>query len=645
MTFPPLLLGLPFGTFVTALLVSGWVAHTRPLSADGRRIADAAERAGLTQGAFSLRIAGGALLVLTLLSVWLGSRLGAPLVAFALVPLAVGATALGSQLLVARTLTRASCRQLASSGRDQKASLLSRSALAATLALEGASGLCVLWTFVAAERSLGPKLALQLSFVAAATIAVLGVVMGRTAAALLQTSVRLERRSSNALGDGARASHVPGSSEVTRTPHAGSLAEVVATTFGRSVASAATLLSLSSLGHALLLAHTLVLTNEASSDAALYPHLLRSLGLLALLFGGWVVRSSERETPGWSWGRGTLVTFVLLVAGAWSLSQNLEDPLSRLLPGGASLFVAGVGAILLVAQLTTNSNSLFSPAGRSTGSVDGDGSRALRSELVCGGALAILGLLFFVSLELARGENAVPEALLPALFIACLLSLVSVLHVFRSASEIAFGSELSAHLTASNEARALGVNEGMTPPPRLLTGYWPLALLLGFEALQLSNTSNGSLALRGLGGLFGVTALLLALAESVRAGAALRAAARQLVVDQDATETASTAPSFGAVLDLGQSAVRRGFWAPLVFVLGASALWLTLRALFPQLGFDAMASGFAAGALLVSSVLSWLGRDEAPVGLPGSPFHGHTSFALPLALAFVTLLTAGSQLL
>lgn len=634
MTFPPLLLGLPFGTLVTALLVSGWVSHTRPLTADGRRIADAAERAGLTQGAFSLRVAGGALLVLTFLSVWLGSRLGAPLIAFAAVPLTVGATALGSQLFVARTLTRASCRQLASSGRDQKASLLSRSALAATLALEGTSGLCVLGAFVAAERSLGPKLALQLSFVAAATIAVLGVVLGRTAAALLQTSVRLERRAADL---------EPGDS--TRTPHAGSLAEVVATTFGRSVASAATLLSLSSLGHTLLLAHTLSLTNEASSDAALYPHLLRSLGLLALLFGGWVVRSSERETPGWSWGRGTLVTFVLLVAGAWSLSQNLEDPLSRLLPGGASLFVAGVGAILLVAQLTTNSSSSFSPAGRSTGSGEGDGSRALRSELVCGGALAVLGLLFFVSLELARGESAVPEALAHALFVSCVLSLVSVLHVFRSASEIAFGSELSVHLTASNEARPFGVNEGMTPPPRLLTGYWPLALLLGFEALPLSNTSSGSWALRGLGGLLGVTALLLTLAESTRAGAALRAAARRLVVDPEETETTSTAPSFGAVLDLGRSAVRRGFWAPLTFVVVTSTLWLALRTLFPQLGFDVMASGFAVGALLVGCVLSWIGRDEAPVGLPGSPFHGHTSYALPLALAFVTLLTAGSQLL
>jgi len=588
---------------VVALLVSSWLGHSRPLGADGRRIADAAERAGLGQNALSLRAAIVALGLTILASVGCALRAGAPTLWFALLPLGVAASATATGLGVARWSTRAAARLLGETARDASATLLGRAALVATLIPEAVSGLLVLGTFAWGERLLGAKVGLQLAFVAAATVAILGVVFARSTAAFVLCVDVTDRAELVA-------------------PHPGSLARVVAATFSRSILSTAALMTTSCLGHALLLAHGVTLSGEASPSSLLYPHLLRSLGLLALVFGGLVVRSSEREPLRWAWIRGAVVSSILLVAGAWSLAPSLEDAAwTRLLPGGASfVFLAALSSAALISLSKSSiSNDSFSP-----------------TQLAWGAVLGLLGLSSWGLLRVAASPTPLPEHLGHSLFLACILSLLPLVHIWRVARETAVGARLAFGLSGGTDASVRG--HDASPPAAWANVYWLLVLLVGYEATQLLEGEHSQNALLGFGVLLGFVTLGVSLSSSARACRRARAEVNAHLEAHVSGSPSASAAAFGDVLALARNSSGRGFVAPLFLVIAGSALWVGIAQRSHDSALSTALLGFVLGSLSSGAILGWLLEDREP-----SLLRGHAALALPLGLSLVTWITTGLQ--
>lgn len=568
---------------------------------------DAAERAAFSQNVFSLRVAGGTLLFSIALSLLIAQQTGSSFLWPLFIALGFFLGVLLSIFSLSRFLLRSACRLLSCTGRDPKLVLLSRAALVSVLVPEAVTGLLLLGTFTIAERSLGSQAALGLTFLGASVTSVTLLVFARSAAA----SVR------SALIDTSRSSSPPHAPSL----HSASLAEVVAATFGRSLLSLAILMTVSSLGHVLLLAHSVGLNTELHPSTLLYPHLLRWIGLLALSFGAFVVRSSEREPTSWAWLRGAGVTVLLLLGGAWSLAQSLEsDAPARLLPSQVSFLLLGIVALIWLASIRRTAPQ----------------APLWMTRLSWGIGFAFLCVAGLSLIRLLSPDTPLPLALNHSLLTATILAIFPLAHLFRVAQEIQRGAQRCEPFVSSPAHPAQQVE--LSPPRSLSLPYWPLLLVLGFEAARLSEPAETDFLSLALAALLGLSALLLALGRSaLTCDAAQRAVTR---LRNESTSDTSSVPGFSEALDAVLPATRAGWLSSLLFVLGLPLLYGGLRALELPIHPGALGLGLGLGALLSGLSLSWLQEEEeAPT------FNGHSSLASLLALTLVIWLSAATHFL
>lgn len=586
---------------------------------------DAIERAALAQCSFALRIVGLALLLFFLLLTPLLIRSSSSFLWFFLPPFFVVLAGLAAGLGAVRLALRATFRLLGASGSDAQVLLLSRSSLAATLLIEGATGLALTGTFLVADRYLGTTTALQITFVVTAALGLLAALLSHVARSLshvgqtfpLPPALIEERKSSYPLP--------------VLPAHPGSLSELMAQTFGRALSSTALLLLVSSLGHAILLAHFSQLRHEAEDSLSLYPHLLRALGLAALTFGAFATRSSDREPLHWAWLRGLLVSFTLFIAAAWSLSSLLSDSVfARLLPAACTFLFLGV--LLIVA-----SSPKFAPAPQRLTTL----SRNLQRfpSLILGLLLSALVLFFFFLLQVFQKDTPLPALLPYTLLSSCCLTLFPLLHSLQFSHQTTLGTQWSVSLIAAGEP-------GLTPAqPAPAAGppstYWLsstfLALLIGFEAVRLLSQATHTLAVLAWSLTFGVLSLLLVLVQSSQAKLTARLRAEEIVSDYfEAREVTSTAPSFREVLDVGLRASRQGYFPLFALLLALPPLLLGFFFFFPQEEAKTVLVGLTLGVLLSAALVRAHRQDTRQTD---------SSFSLTLAFSFTALLLTGSALL
>ncbi|HSC89985.1 MAG TPA: hypothetical protein VLC09_22090, partial [Polyangiaceae bacterium] len=519
-----------------------------------------------------------------------------PVLGLACLPPLVTLVTLLASSLVARTVLRTACRQLGARGRDAEARLLGRASLVTTLLPASATSLLVLGSYAFAEPRFGAKAGLQWAFTTAAVSSSVLVVFARAAAA-----------------------HIHGLASsrgaALAAPHPASLAGVVAASFGRSLITTASYGAAFAIGQAALLAFSVSLGGETPESALLYPHLLLWLSLGSLVFGGLVVRSSERESGAWAWTRAALVSVSLFVAGAWSLAQSLDDGhLARLLP--ATVSFCFVAAPLGLAPLWL-------------------GRRSSRSRELAAGALllslCVVGLGVF---ELSTSETPIPNALLHALVLATLLALAGIAQSWRVALEMSRAADAGHDLVTEQVVQRS--NDGA--PPDALVGPQALVLVMvGLVVLQVLPGESTAAGPLGLGATLGALLLVAAIHGSVRAAAPARLRVARFL-DEHQQRNAAASASFGEVLELSRIDRLRGFAPTLLLILGLP-LGLIALGRFPHPTLLPSATlGLMVGALGCAALFGFVLAPVEPTEL-----EGHANLAPPLALSLLACLCAGLQ--
>lgn len=548
-----------------ALAIGGWTGHARPAPAEAQRVTDAVERAGLSQVLPGLPAVGGVIVLLTVANGLYASAANQPLLWFLLTPLLAGIVVHAACYYASRRMVRAAGQLVGAANTDEAVSVSARSALAAALVCDGATGLLVVGLWAAAQPTIGADAAEHLCLLAAL--------------ATVLTSVLLARSASVAAG----AAHFGSRGSAVDQVHPASLARLVSASFGYSIVRCAGLLAVSAFGRAILL--ILSRNGGAEQNHWIYPHLLQALGTLAIVFGLMTVRSSEREPGAWGWIRGALVTLLLLIAGAWSLSRGLAPGIvSRAIPSAATFFFLGAGVAVWLGM----------------GSRADEGWGAALKKLPSTALLFVITAILLVSIPEALTAQKMEAAEIRALVLASVLSAVPIAFAWQLGDGL-FRSALGCSLLASEGTLPIDEKRSATDGPgRGLLGILP-ALWCLVCLVALTRVLPDELTLDAL--LFGVATGLGAC--TTLAGSALnlrtsRAAGRSIrdLVTAHGRASMEEGPNLTKALTAANQAGWTLAFAWPVLIVSPALLIGAVAWIAPPAAVTAVAVGLAIGGLL-----------------------------------------------
>lgn len=396
---PELLLGLYAALLLFSLGLGSWVGSGNSPPESARRAGFAAERAALLHLSTSGRLLAPALALWCCGAAVLGQQGGhwawgllAPFCSLILLSAAL--------FYCGRKLLRAAAQLTGARSADERLTISSRTVLSSVLCIEATVSLLLLTVQALAANQLSAPFAQRLVLMTAASLGLLSALLARSLA-------------TGPLTVGAT-SNQPG-------PHPLSLAQLVAGAFLAPMQRLLSLVSLSSFGHC---AHLRFADSGAAELLGTFPHLLRILGLLALVFGTLVARTTEDESPAAGWLRGGLVTLVLLVASGWSLSALLPTPWLTVIPATLSFFFLVLAGYALIGRQNQSSRVELSLSG------------LLERVYPTLGALALLALLALSFLSYPA-DTVVPTALLTRVLTIGALCLSPLFFVWLIARDLA----------------------------------------------------------------------------------------------------------------------------------------------------------------------------------------------------------------
>lgn len=574
MNLPLLLLGLYSGILVLALSLASWLGHVLPPPEAVRRVTDAGERAALLHLLAPAKLSLIALLGLACVSGVSGAMGNGPVFALVSAALFAPILVLASLYYSSRKLLRASAQVVTGSGADQQLSICSRNLLVAVLCSEATVSLVLLGTYAIVSATVDAPQASRVVLVAASGIGLCSVIFARSSAGAM------------------RASHQEGQ---LQGPHPGSLALLVAHGFHAPVLRLLTLVTLSALGHGILL----LFVDGSGGDQKLwlYPHLLRVIGLMALCFGNLVVRTTESELPQTGWTRGAAVSLLLLIAGAWSLSADLPTQWARQVAAGLTFF------FLIPSVFVWASSSVSHRVG----------GRASELLPYIPAALCFAGLLCTLtfSVNLLPADLSLPNQTLLRLFVAAALSLTPMSVVWLMARDM---SESYRHVS---ELSYLGGGRlTVAGPSGGFTNLFP-ALTFTAAASALGNTilvpsGSGSLGLiQTLGWVMGALVLWALLGMSEQTCIGPMRAISQLLASHQRKSTPPSTLNLELAVESSRDATRGGLRWVLV-ALGPTLVVLALSFIVPAPELRSLALGMALGSAFLGVGLDWTPGESTP---------------------------------
>ncbi len=577
MTLPLLLFGLYAGLLVLSLGLTSWVSHDHPAEPAARRVTDAAERAALGQLAAPAKHAGATVFVIAAVASASTSVNAGPTLWYALAPISVPLLIGAAVYFSARKLVRTSGQLVDLSGSDSRIALTSRSVLAAVLCCEAAVGLVILGLHTLAAQELSSSASLTVVIIGTFSVSAAAVVFARSSGAILLSTAEVDHE--------------------TTSPNPASLAVLVAESFHGPLVRLLTLVVVSAFGHLALL--TSVGKDPTADSLWLFPHLLKMLGLFALVFAGLVVRNQEEETSA-GWTRGALVFLILMVAGAWALSSELPDTWSRSVPSGLTFFFLLLGATAWAAPAPTTQRSaglLIEVASR-FGSL---------------GTFVTLLLTLLIATSLAPEEVALPRGALVRLVMAGSLAAAPLALGWFLASELGHGSRRCAELAYAGQRGP--VRFPVIPSPGLL-GLFPLLCFTALVAatsgalLEQITVSGRLLLLLCLGVLLGGSIVVALLGTLERTSLAAGNSVTSLIREHQA----KVDPTGHMDLELVVDAVRRnstkGALVWMALIASSALLILGLRYLLPAPFFQSLGFGLTVGAAAAGSLIAWSLHDS-----------------------------------
>lgn len=603
-SLPFLLLGLYLALLVLAVGLCSWVGHSARPAEEARRVADAAERAGLGHLVAPLRLAVACVLVFTVLIGALSIIAGLPTKWFLLGPLVAPVLVATTLLYCARRALRTAGQLAGIAGADAKLILTGRSVLGLVLCCEAALGLVILGTYSLSTTELTFEQARFLSYVVGASIALFAVVFARATTSAEITSYG-------------------GTSDAPDGPHPGSLALLVSATFHAPLLKLVALVVLSTLGHCALLSIEGLSGQE--EKLWLFPHLLKLLGLFGLLFAGLVVRTSEEEHGGEGWVRGAIVYLVLMVAGAWSLSSQLPADWARSVPAGLSFFYIAFGLSLWLstgasreaigisprAEVDLN-GALSVPRPGSGGSLGSQAYLNVPSVLLFLILLCILILGASLTPESGAAEDAsaaiqLPAGALSSLLLSAALSALPIVFTWLLATALSKGSRQAELLAYVGEKRSSSLR---TPSSRLLLALPMLASVIVLTSLtaawnEAEMMDELTFTLFGVGAVFGGLTLAGLLGHVERACLKASREIAQLLRLQK-QESERHPPGQSAPINFEDAVVycrqTTGASAFTWLLLCLTPCWVAGAALFfvPPLHFQTLTLGLGTGATLLA---------------------------------------------
>lgn len=494
-------------------------------------------------------------------------------------------------------------------------SLMNRTAMGAVLCCDATVGLVLLGLHSLAARELGPEGVRFLVFLVGSSIALAALVFARATASAHYSVSQAAEGNEGGL-------------------HAGSLALLVSSTFHAPLLRLISLVLVSVLGHCALLsigADEAGATAESGERAAtlwLYPHLLRLLGLFALLFAGMVARTSDHESGGLGWLRGVIVYLVLMVAGAWSLSSELPVGWARTVPAGLTFLYVALGL-----SIWAGGSEGEGPIGDS---VARHALRRLPGSAVFLGLVTVLLLATVVTTQ----KPALPHAALLSLIISGTLAAVPLSVVWLLARDLSVGS------SQANELAFVGVRRSAPPDApsvRLLSVLPHLCLVVALATLSSVFSSDGPTShlqalLVGLGLTAGALVLAALMGHIEKASSKTIAGISNLVRSPSPGDSASL--NFESAVVLARDAIAQGdiYW--LLLALAPAGICLVALPYIPPDLFRAMTLGLALGAISVGVLLELLQNSDRS---GARRTLANLSFIACLAQA-LWLLTAGGSL-
>ncbi len=577
LTLPLLLFGLYAGLLVLSLGLTSWVTHDHPAEPAARRVTDAAERAALSQLATPAKHAGATILLITTFASAHASVNEGPALWYALasisVPLLIGAAVYFS----ARKLVRTSGQLVDLSGSDSRVALTSRSVLAAVLCCEAAVGLVILGLHTLAGQELSSSASLTVVMIGTFSASVAAVVFARSSSAILLSTAKADREA--------------------LSPNPASLAILVAESFHGPLVRLLTLIVISAFGHLALLTSV---GKDATADSLwLFPHLLKLLGLFALVFAGFVVRNNEEETSA-GWTRGALVFLVLMIAGAWALSSELPDTWARSVPSGLTFFFLLLGATAWAAPAPT--------AQQNAGLLIGVASRF--GSL---GAFITLLLTLLIATSLAPEEVALPEGALVRLVMAGSLAAAPLALSWFLASELGHGSGRCAELAYAGQRGPIRFS--VTPSSGLL-GLFPLLCFTASVAatsgalLEQTTVSGRLLLLLCLGVMLGGSILVALLGSLERTSLAAGDRVASLIREHHAKVDPTGHMNFELVVDAVRRSSANGVPVWMALIASSALLILGLRFVLPAPLFQSLGFGLTVGVAAAGSLIAWSLHDS-----------------------------------
>lgn len=580
MTLPLLLFGLYAGLLVLSLALASWVSHDHPAEAAARRVTDATERAALGQlGAPAKQAAGTMVGVAIVAGIYANFNAGPALwvvLAAVSIPLMIGAAVYFS----ARKLVRTSGQVVDLTTSDSRVSLTSRSVLAAVLCCEAAVGLAILGLHSVARQELSSADSLIVAIVGAFSTSAVALIFARSSAAILLSTADISAEAAD--------------------PNPASLAILVAESFHAPFVRLLTLIVVSAFGHLALL--TGIGNEEAPSSLWLFPHLLKLLGLFALVFSGMVVRNYEEETSG-GWTRSALVYLVLMIAGAWALSSELPETWARSVPSGLTFFFLLIAATAWVAPAPRNS-----PVQRNVGLPPGVAAR-FRSL----GTFITLLLILIIATSLAPKDTALPDGALVRLLLAGSLATAPLALCFHLANEVGSGSRRCADLAYSGQ---LGPPRPQVSPSSELLGLFPLLCFSAIAAatsgglLRQVAVSGPLLLLWCLGALLGAGIIVALLGSLERTCQSAWTQVASLIRDHQTAIDPSRQLNFESAVEAVRQGSSHGVPVWMALVSSSALLIAGTRFFLPAPHFQALGFGLAVGAASAGTLIAWSLHDS-----------------------------------
>lgn len=382
-----------------------------------------------------------------------------------------------------------------------------------------------------------------------------------------------------------------------RVPHPASLARLVGDAFHAPSQRLFTLISLSSFGHFALL-FALGNDNGATELSSLwvFPHLLKLIGLLALIFSALVVRSSEDDQSAAGWFRGAIVFLVLGVAGAWALSSELPTSWARSVPAGITFL------FLIIAALVAVPSNAFRV---SRDSAAGLLTAATRNVFPLLGFAALLIILVTVAPS-GSSDQPLPADGLLRLLVGGLLAVAPLALTWQLAREIEAGAMQARQLTQSPEVSRVALP---SPSPAMVQ----LFPLLCFFALA-SAWAGSNLAILTVGSrpfmVFFIGAFVGALSLAASLGGALRdsqpSSAPKSQVQATAISLDDTPLDLQAAVEQARLDGARSLTPWLLLSMAPTFLAIGLSSFGDAEAAAGFALGAGLGAILCGAGLEWL---------------------------------------